>query len=546
MHQIKSTKEEIILDENVPLSQSRLWDYQRDFYLKQSINAWVKKVPFYITSNPYIANSYANIIIRFIQDCQKKNSLDTATPFYVVEMGAGSGTFSFHLLKRIFELKKLLPVDVNLVYVMTDLIQENIDFWMSHESFQPFISSGQLDFACFDAEYSKEIFLLRSKITLGEEENESKKNPFVFIANYCFDSLKHDVFQVSDDKILEGLCRLTTEISNMDEGRIVQLDKVKISFDFKETQLPYYNHDILNKLLLHYKTTAGNQYISFPAGPLMCIKNLLKISDNRLLLISSDKGFSKHLDINQKEVPEIVFHDNCFSLSVNFDAISQYFKTTGGDCFNQFTEQSLTTCAYISGFKFAEMNETSLALETSLNAFGHSTINNLFLNYNFTANLVNIESILPFLGAIGWDTGAFHSCRDIIIQQIRDGYARISDIDDLKEKMAMIEANFFMLPQTIDTFFDIGVFFQETMHYDKALEYYEKSIRSFGEKDTTLYNMGLCYYFLNQPQESIKKFSDALDHNPKYIMARGWISQIESEKQLLNQDHSIVEKRSAG
>lgn len=532
MEPVTHESRDIIFEEGRPFSQSEIWEYQREYYHTQTINAWSKKIPFYITSNPYIANSYAHILIRFIQDCLNKNSLDPAVPFYVVELGAGSGTFSFHLLRRLSELRRSLSIELNLVYVMTDLVQENIDFWMSHENFQPFISSGQLDFARFDAESSQEISLLLSKKILDGRGDAAARNPFVFIANYCFDSLKHDVFRVSDERIEEGLCKLTTVASNINEaGRVIRLDGLDISFSFRETQLPYYYFETLNQLLLYYRSTANNQYISFPVGPLICIRNLQEIAGNKLLLISSDKGYSKHLDIYQKIAPEVVFHDNCFSVSVNFDAIGQYFRLTGGDSFNQFTEQSLTTCAFVSGFKFAEMHETSLALETSLNAFGHATINNLFLNYHFTANLVNIETILPFLEAIRWDAGAFNSCRDVIIAQIRNGYARKTDIDDLIEKMPVIEANFYLLPNTIDTFFDIGVFFQETMHYESALEYFQKSLQKFGEKDITRYNMGLCYYFLNQSSEAINQFSMALQQNPNYIMARGWIAQIEMENQ---------------
>ena len=98
----KSSANRVVLDKNTPLSLSKLWNYQRDFYLKNSINAWVDKVPFYITSNPYIANSYAHIIIRFFQDIIKNNSLPPTGPFYIVELGAGSGTFSFHLLNSIY------------------------------------------------------------------------------------------------------------------------------------------------------------------------------------------------------------------------------------------------------------------------------------------------------------------------------------------------------------------------------------------------------------------------------------------------------------
>lgn len=520
----------VTLEENTPLANSKLWDYQREFYQKESINAWMEKVPYYVTSNPYIANSYANIIIRFIQDCLKRETLDPNAPVYLVELGAGSGTFSFHLINRIFELKRLLLINVQIVYVMTDLIQSNINYWMTHAGFQPFIGAGELDFARFDAEHSKEITLINSGRTIHADK--SHHNPFVFISNYCFDSLRQDVFQISNNNVYEGLCTLTTDESNMSGDIIHQLDKVDISFSFHEAQLPYYHHDLLNSLLLHYRETADNQYVSFPVGSLMCINNLLELSDNKLLLLSSDKGYSKHLEIYQKQEPQIVFHDNCFSLSVNFDAIKQYFKLIGGDSFTQFTEQSLTTCAFVSGYKFDEMHETSLALETYLNSFGHSAINNLFLSDDFATTFSSIEAVLPFLGASKWDVRAFNSCLSIMINQIRSGYARISDIEDLKEKMSKIEANFYMYPNTIDTFFDIGLFLQETSNYEKALEYYQKSIHHFGEKENTLYNMGLCNYFLEKPQEAVIKFNEALKYNSSLIMARGWIAQIESEMEI--------------
>jgi Tfp pilus assembly protein PilF len=51
----------------------------------------------------------------------------------------------------------------------------------------------------------------------------------------------------------------------------------------------------------------------------------------------------------------------------------------------------------------------------------------------------------------------------------------------------------------------------------------------FGEKDITLYNMGLCHYLLKQPEEAVRSFSAALKHNSSYIMARGWIAQIAAE-----------------
>ena len=46
-----------------------------------------------ITSNPLIADSYANVIVRFIRDVVASGRFDPGEPFYVVELGAGSASW---------------------------------------------------------------------------------------------------------------------------------------------------------------------------------------------------------------------------------------------------------------------------------------------------------------------------------------------------------------------------------------------------------------------------------------------------------------------
>ena len=116
----------ITIDERVPLSQTKLWDAQRHYYQSQGIQAWAHHVPYYVTSNPYFANSYASIIVRYIQDQMIKGVINTDEPVYIVELGAGSGTFSFYFLKIFTELVSALSVTVSTVYVMTDIITENL------------------------------------------------------------------------------------------------------------------------------------------------------------------------------------------------------------------------------------------------------------------------------------------------------------------------------------------------------------------------------------------------------------------------------------
>ncbi|MGK7890530.1 MAG: hypothetical protein AB4042_14460 [Leptolyngbyaceae cyanobacterium] len=52
------------IETHQPLSQSLLWQLQRNFFAQQGINAWNHNtVPHYVTSNPHIANAYAKITL---------------------------------------------------------------------------------------------------------------------------------------------------------------------------------------------------------------------------------------------------------------------------------------------------------------------------------------------------------------------------------------------------------------------------------------------------------------------------------------------------
>ena len=58
----------------------------------------------------------------------------------------------------------------------------------------PFLDSGQLDMAIFDAVNDTTIMLSRSGVLLGPG---TCVNPICIVANYLFDTLCHDIFQVS-------------------------------------------------------------------------------------------------------------------------------------------------------------------------------------------------------------------------------------------------------------------------------------------------------------------------------------------------------------
>jgi hypothetical protein len=75
----------------------------------------------------------------FLQDCVRPNSsmpLDPNEPLYIIELGTGSGKFSFFMLKALEEMSDVFdafPLN-KIVYVMTDFTENNFNFWRDHPS----------------------------------------------------------------------------------------------------------------------------------------------------------------------------------------------------------------------------------------------------------------------------------------------------------------------------------------------------------------------------------------------------------------------------
>ena len=97
-------------------------------------------------------------------------------------------------------------------YVLTDFNEDNIHFYMKCPMFQSFIKEGWLDFAILNAEDFTSLNLLCSNEIISnpsssKEMNPSTNiNPFIVIANYIFDTLKQDAFQIVDSKLYEVKC----------------------------------------------------------------------------------------------------------------------------------------------------------------------------------------------------------------------------------------------------------------------------------------------------------------------------------------------------
>ena len=150
---------ERVLEEPCRLSESVAWEIQRRFFQTFGPSAWAEEiVPYYVTTNAYVARCYARLIVAWVEDILDLDADDGAAaidpdePIYVIELGAGTGRLSFllsHELAILSQERKLPRFRV----VGTDFAEANIALWPDHPDLHRAFAEGRMDGAIFDADF---------------------------------------------------------------------------------------------------------------------------------------------------------------------------------------------------------------------------------------------------------------------------------------------------------------------------------------------------------------------------------------------------------
>lgn len=317
----------VVLERDQRLSRSLLWQQQRRYYEQQGILAWSQAhVPHYITNNPYIAGSYARMTLAFLRDCLSNGLMaDNNEPVYVIELGAGSGRFGYHFLKRFFRLLESSALrNLRVTYLLTDLSRRNADFWLAHPRLKPFLESGRLEVAVFDPLQDQQFALLYSGKTLSTADF---LNPTVVLANYFFDSIPQDAFYLDSGLFSEDLVTLAGDDLQ------APLSQLAVTFRQRFASVDYYDDADFNQLLRFYQQKLQRTHLLFPVGGLRTLRSLFKFTNRRMLLIAGDRGYYRLDDVARQPEPKFYLHDQCVSMAVNFHAMSQYTRLRGGETY---------------------------------------------------------------------------------------------------------------------------------------------------------------------------------------------------------------------
>ncbi|UKS29179.1 SAM-dependent methyltransferase [Paenibacillus sp. HWE-109] len=308
-------------------SEAPIWDLQRAYYEEQGITAWQRdEVPSYITSNPMLAGSYAEVIFGFLQDRARLD--ETSEPVTIVELGAGSGRLAFHVLKELRQLSALAGFPLPPYrYVMSDLAEGNIAYWQQHPSLMSYVEQGNLDFAKFDAAVDTELHLVVSGECLARG---SLRQPLLIIANYFFDSIPQELIYIENNQVYE--CWINCYIPKLDKDWTAseQLKNLVAEYEYRKSAEFEAGSYAYQSLIELYARELDDSHVLFPIVGLDCLDRLSQLSTEGFLLLTADKGEHQLASWAYNEPPELIHHGS-FSLTANYHAITAYYEEKGAE-----------------------------------------------------------------------------------------------------------------------------------------------------------------------------------------------------------------------
>ena len=250
----------------------------------------------------------------------------------------------------------------------------------------------------------------------------------------------------------------------------------------------------------------------FTIGSLQVIRQLCALSNNKLLLLTSDKGHIDLSELEEESHPELDFHGS-FSVMVNYDAMGRYFEELGGDFYMQCPRDAIVTAAFLLGSDISELTEFQFALDQSVSEFSPADYFNIYENIEKTPNNYNIDTLASALSLSRWDPGLYDDVTERISDCIDDADHDL--VEYLKRYLHRVAENYYHMPGSNDTIFEVGTFFQEVADFEMALVYFEKSRDYFPSTWELEFNCGYCHYQLEDFETAIPYLEKAAAHNPK-------------------------------
>ncbi|WP_211750168.1 tetratricopeptide repeat protein [Paenibacillus sp. Marseille-Q4541] len=488
-------------------SEAPIWDLQREYYEQKGMKAWNNdQVPQYITSNPMIAISYAEMIFGFLQDRASQGHL--SEPVTIVELGAGAGRLAYHVLHELCKLRDYAGISLPpFRYVMTDLAMNNVLAWKEHPALQSFIAEGLLDFAQFDAVHDTVLDLVVSGTTICEGD---LKQPLLIVANYFFCGIPQELLYIGDGQVYEAdvFVEYPEHMDSLKPSEVFD----QISLHYEHRRAPEYEQETYpyRDAIAVYQEELEDSHILFPVVGLTCLERLNQLSQEGFLLITADKG--DHLLDYWKfsEPPELIIHGS-FSLTANYHAIQHVFEKKGAmSLFPSQHYRNINVGCILHMDTPKQYSNTRLAYRRFIERFGPDEFFSMKEWVDRRIDSMGLQQILSFWRLGGYDAEFFIQSARQICSLLPD--ADDDEIKDIYNGIQVMWSSYYVMEQRYDLALDAGLVLFEMEMYKDSKHFLEISIQSNDDEivSTVFYCLAICCF-------ELELIDDALDYTRELL-----------------------------
>jgi tetratricopeptide (TPR) repeat protein len=502
---------------NKSFSQLPLWDWQYQFFTEAGPDAWRKSiVPHYITSNTFIAHSYAKVAISYLRDCWTQQLIaDPQKPIYVIDIGAGCGRFAYHFILQFFKLVESLQFSCKIVYVLADIAEANLKFWQTHPSFKPYLAKGLVDFARFNAETDQTLHLEYSKTLLQPQE---MVNPSIIIANYLFDGIRNDLLYCNNQQLFQLSVKTYTNLPSDRHDPATLLAHATLgNYRKRRIQADYYQKPSWTRLLLNYQNTLNDTTLLFPTAGLSFLENIQQLTNRQCLVLTADQGSSAL-------APDLeVYKHGSFSLPVNYHALGAWVEQQGGVAWQtKHPYDSLNIAAYLLAPQSQQFCETRQAYQEAILDLGPNALYRIKQLLEVDTNNLSLAECSVYLHLTHFDYKVFL----LLAPRLNLTACRDTEREYWFNLLQQVWQHYYPIGEDYRFGYYIGYFLMQLQYWDEALTYFKWDHEFEGEDAHNFYNQALCYWQLKNAQETTAQLDKALAINPDLTAAINFRQEI--------------------
>ncbi|MBQ4820600.1 hypothetical protein [Aquimarina sp. MMG016] len=515
--------------ETQKFSESDLWQLQRQYFQETNIDAWQDgDVPHYATSNPYMADTYAELLIGIFRDRNLLN--ECQQPIYIVELGTGSGRFSFHLLQTLSTKLHQLGIDkMPFIYVMTDFVEETLAFWDQHPKLQSFFEQGILDYALFDVEKDTMLHLAKSKIIVDQNQVEE---PIIAIANYFFDSIPQDLYYCNEGNISNALVKLEGHDFNIDMSTKEIIENLEATYILEPVASNPYANDRQNQLLEFYQHNLSDSYVLFPHIGIRCIDRLKKLSKQGLVLITADKA-AHELDDWQYRLPPFIAKHGSFSITANYHAIKEHCHLSSGKTlFPEHPVSNITVGLLFYVNNPEQYKESQQVYHNKVFDFGPDDFFSIKKHIEKQIPELGIKELFTYIRLSNYDARLFQQflfrfqelCQDFTDEQRH--YTL--------ELVHKVWQGYYPMKEEQNIPYQLGELLYELRFYEQAIDFFKHSEDIYGTNENTIYCVAVCYYIMEEDETCLSILDALINKKPDFEPAKTLYNNLTAATQRIS------------